>query len=83
MVDLMIILFHQKLDKCYWGYELVQMMCCDLFFCLYKNKLLFFQQTRIILNSKRHYHNGGCKEKIAEYYIANKDVFRENAKNKY
>ena len=29
------------------------------------------------------YHNGGGKEKAAEYYIANKEVLRENAKNKY
>ena len=29
------------------------------------------------------YHNGGGKEKAAEYYIANKEVLRENTKNKY
>ena len=33
--------------------------------------------------AKDRYHNCGGKEKAAEYYITNKDVLKENAKNKY
>ena len=33
--------------------------------------------------SKNRYHNGGGKEKAAEYDIVNKEFTRENAKNKY
>ena len=31
---------------------------------------------------KNRYHNCGGKGKDAEYYIANKEVLKENAKNK-
>ena len=34
--------------------------------------------------AKDRYHNGGgSKENAAEYDLANKEVLRENAKNKY
>ena len=33
--------------------------------------------------AKDRYHNGGGKENAAEYYFENKEVLRENAKNKY
>ena len=33
--------------------------------------------------AKNRYHNGGGKEKAAEYYIVNKEILRENAKNIY
>ena len=39
--------------------------------------------TRIISKSKSRYQNGGDKEKVAEYYIENKESLKENAKNKY
>ena len=33
--------------------------------------------------AKDTYHNCGGKEKAAKYYIENKEVLKENAKNKY
>ena len=33
--------------------------------------------------AKYRYYNCGGKENAAEYYIANKEVLRENAKDKY
>ena len=33
--------------------------------------------------AKDKYHNYGEKEKAAEYYLRNKDVLKENAKNKF
>ena len=39
--------------------------------------------TRIISKSKSRYQNGGGKEKVAEYYIENKEGLKENAKSKY
>ena len=32
---------------------------------------------------KDRYYNGGGKEKASAYYIGNKEVLKENAKNKY
>ena len=32
--------------------------------------------------TKHRYHNGGGKEKAAEYYIANKEVMTEDKNNK-
>ena len=34
-------------------------------------------------NSKDKYHNKGRKEKAAKYYLANKEVSTEIARNKY
>ena len=33
--------------------------------------------------AKDRYHNYGCKEKAAKFYIDNKKVLKENANNKY
>ena len=32
---------------------------------------------------QKAYHNGKWKEKVAEYYLANKEVIKEKATNKY
>ena len=33
--------------------------------------------------AKREYHNGGGKEKDAEFYLKNKDTMKEKGRNKY
>ena len=42
----------------------------------------FFNRQELLQNAKDRYHNVGGKEKAAEYYIAYKEVSKENAKNK-
>ena len=37
----------------------------------------------LLQKAKDRYHNGGGKEKAAEYYIEKKEGLKENAKNKY
>ena len=55
----------------------------NLFFGLDKNELLLFNRQELLHKAKDRYHNGGGKEKPAKYNIENKEVLRENAKNKY
>ena len=55
----------------------------DLLFCSCKNELLFFNRQELLKKAKDRYHNCGGKEKAAEYYTTNKDISKENAKNKY
>ena len=43
----------------------------------------WFNREEVLQKSKEKYGNCGCKEKGAEYYIANKDVLKEKARNKY
>ena len=42
----------------------------------------FFNRQESLQKTKDRYHNGGGKEKTAEYYFKNKEVLRENAKSK-
>ena len=42
-----------------------------------------FNRQELLQKAKVRYHIYGGKEKTAEYYIANKEVLKENAKNKY
>ena len=37
----------------------------------------------MLQKAEEKYHNCGGKEKSAKYYIANKDVLKEKARNKY
>ena len=39
-----------------------------------------FNRRELLLKAKDRYHNGGGKEKAAEYYISNKELLKENAK---
>ena len=83
----MITLFHLIVGSFYfiWVMNQLSRICYD-FFCSNKNGLLFFQQTKIIAESrKKKNHNVGGKEKAAEYYIKNKGPLKEKAKtiNKY
>ena len=39
-------------------------------------------REKLLQKAKDRYHNGGGKEKAAEYYADNKEVLRENVKNK-
>ena len=43
----------------------------------------FFNRQESLQKAKDGYHNGRGKEKAAEYYIENKEVLKENAKNKH
>ena len=40
----------------------------------------WFNKQELLKKAKEKYHNGG-KEKAAKYYLDNKDVFKEKAKN--
>ena len=48
-----------------------------------KRSYYWFNIEKILKNAKDQYHNKGGKKKTAKYYIANKEVLREDAKNKY
>ena len=77
MADLVIILFHLKSDKfyCIRAMNKLKMICCDLFFCSCKIRYLFSckeQKLNIIIV---------VVKKIAKYFIENKNVLKENARN--
>ena len=38
---------------------------------------------KLFKNAKEKYHNNGGEEKAAKYYLDNKDVLKEKAKNAY
>ena len=42
-----------------------------------------FNRQELLQNSKNRYHNSGEHERAAEYYIANEEVIKEKANNKY
>ena len=42
-----------------------------------------FNRQELLQQAKDRYYNGGGKEKATKYYNDNKDVSKENAKNKY
>ena len=81
MVDLMINLFHLKLEfLLHWGYELVKNDLLWFIFCSYKNELLSVYWQELLQKAKDRYHNCGGKEKAAKYYIVNNEVFLKNAR---
>ena len=41
----------------------------------------FFNRQELLQKAQGKHHNYGGKEKAAEYYLENKDVLKENAKN--
>ena len=43
----------------------------------------WFSRQELLEKAKDRYQNGGGKQEAADYYIANKDVLEEKAKNKY
>ena len=43
----------------------------------------WFNRSKILKNAWDKYHNKGCKEKTAKYHVANREVSREDARNKY
>ena len=51
------------------------------FFVHEKLSYYFFNREELLHKAKDRYHNGGGKVKAAEYYIENKEVLKENAKN--
>ena len=42
-----------------------------------------FNRQELLQKTKDRYHNCGGIEKTAKYYIENKEVLKENARNKY
>ena len=42
----------------------------------------WFNRQELLQKSKDRYHNCGGKEKVAEYYLENRDVLKGKAKNK-
>ena len=52
------------------------------FFAHIKTSYYWFNRQELLKKAKCKYHNGGGKEEAAEYYIANKDVLEEKARNK-
>ena len=65
------------------------MICCSFvkkrFFFSFQciNELLSVQERRSTAKAKEKYDNSDGKEKAAKYYIANKDVLKEKARNRY
>ena len=43
----------------------------------------WFNREEVLQEAKKKYNNCGGREKSDEYYQANKDVLKENAKNRY
>ena len=43
----------------------------------------WFNRQELLQKAKDKYHNSGGKERAAEYYLANKEVIKEKANNKY
>ena len=55
----------------------------DLVFVHIKISCYWFNRKELLKKAKDSYHNCGCKEKAIKYNIENKEVVKENAKNKY
>ena len=45
--------------------------------------IYWYNRQELLQKAKEKYYNHGGKEKAAEYYLANKDVIKEKANNKY
>ena len=43
----------------------------------------WFNRQRLLEKTKEKYHNNSYKEKVAKYYLDNKEVLKEKAKNVY
>ena len=43
----------------------------------------WFNREKFLKNTWDKYHNKGGKEKAAKYYAANKEVLREDTRNRY
>ena len=84
MVDLMIILFHLKLDKffCTGVMNQLKVICYD-FFCSYKNSYFLFNRQELLEKAKDRNHNGGGKNETGKYYIENTDVVIVKANSKH
>ena len=66
MLDLIIILYHLKLDKfyCIRAMNYLKMICYDLLFCSYKNESLLFNRQKLLLKAKNRYHMVVVKKKL-------------------
>ena len=48
-----------------------------------KMSCYWYNRQELLQKTKDKYHNCGGKEKAAGYYIANKDLIKEKANNRY
>ena len=64
----------------HWVYALVEDNLLWFIF-LFIEKWVFFLRHNNYCKKQKTYQNCGGKEKSAEYYIANEDALKENAKN--
>ena len=78
----MIILFHLKIDKFYCIGVLNELKTICILIHI-KISFYWFNRQELLEKAKYRYLNCGGKEKAAEYYLANKDVLKENANKKY
>ena len=83
MVDLTMVPFHAKLEKCYCIGVMNQLkvICHDFFslavFVHIKMNFYWFNRQELLEKAKERHHNGRGKEEAAKYYVANKDVLKE------
>ena len=89
MVDLMITLFHPKLDKfyCIGVMNKLEVIFYDLvfyqFFIHIKLSYYWFNRQKLLEKAKDRYLNYGSKEKAAEYFLKNREVLKEKSRSKY
>ena len=85
MANLMIILFHLKLDKFYYigVMNYLKVTCCNLFFVHIKMSYYWFNKKELLQIANERYHNCGGTEESAKYYLENEEVLKENARNRY
>ena len=74
MVDLIIILFHLKLDKFYriGVMNQLKVICYDSSFVHMKMSYYSFKRKEVLQKAKYKHDNGGSKEKAGEYYLKNR-----------
>ena len=68
MVDLIVILFHLKLDKFYCIGVMKQLKVIS-FFAHIKMIYYWFDRQELLQKTKNRYPNGGGKEETGEYYL--------------
>lgn len=78
----MTILFYLKLNK-FHGIGVMNKlkMIFYIYFFHTKQSFYWFNRQELLQKAKDRYHNCSGKEKAGKYYLENKEVFREKARN--
>ena len=78
IVDLVIMLFHLKLDKfyCIRVMNYLKVICYNFFFLQIKMSYYWINREELFQKAKDRYYNYGGKEKAAEYYIGDKKFIK-------